>query len=261
MPKRGSIVVVGGKGGVGKTSVSAILVKLLLGNGRKLLLIDADPVVSVAYALGETPRATLGEVRERLIEDPGARRTLEGRPIKAFIRDLVTTSDRGYDLLAMGRAEGKGCFCGLNELLRFGIESMCAEYDTTLIDCEAGIEQVNRRAVHRIDRLVLVTDTSRRGLETVAQVRDIAARYNEGGRMEVRLLLNRVRGEDDRKRGEEAAAGIGLRVDACIPEDPRVLEYNAEGRSLLDLPEDSRSVAALRVALPALGLPGAAAET
>ena len=253
MARQGSIVVVGGKGGVGKTSVSAILVKLLAGDGRKLLLIDADPVVSVAYALGETPRATLGDARERLIEDPGARRILEGRPIKAYIRDLVTASERGYDLLAMGRAEGKGCFCGLNELLRFGIESLCAEYDTTLVDCEAGIEQVNRRAVHRIDRLVLVTDTSRRSLETIARVRDIAAGYDEGGRMEVRLLLNRVRGEDDRRRGEAAAAGIGLRVDGCIPEDSRILEYNAAGRCLLDLPEDAQSVSALRDALPALG--------
>lgn len=254
MRKKGNILVVGGKGGVGKTSVSAILVKLLLGNGGTLLLIDADPVIGVAYALGEQPGSTIGEFRESLIEEPGAQRNLRDRPVKTVIRELVTRSERGYDLLAMGRAEGKGCFCGLNELLRFGIESLCGEYDMTLIDCEAGIEQVNRRAVHRIDRLLLVTDTSRRGMETVVKVRDIAARYDEGGFMTAHLLVNRTRDENDRIHAEGAAGKLGLNIIGCIPEDPRILEYNAKGRPLFDLPDHSPSVAALREVVAGMDL-------
>jgi CO dehydrogenase maturation factor len=253
MRKKGNIVVVGGKGGVGKTSVSAILVKLLLGNGGKLLLIDADPVISVAYALGENPGATIGEFRESLIEDAGAQRNLQGRPMKTVIRELVTKSDKGYDLLAMGRAEGKGCFCGLNELLRFGIESLCGEYDTTLIDCEAGIEQVNRRAVHRIDKIILVTDTSRRGMESVVKIRDIATKYDDGGAMETYVLINRIRNEGEGLYTKSMAEELGLNVAGCVPEDPNILEYNAKGRSLVGLPDDSPSVAVLRNVLAGVG--------
>ena len=254
MATRGKIIVVGGKGGVGKTSVSAILVKLLLENGRKLLVIDADPVISVAYALGERPGTTIGEFRESLIEDPGTQRNLRDRPVKAAIRDLVTGSERGYDLLAMGRAEGKGCFCGLNDLLRFGIESLCGEYDTTLIDCEAGIEQVNRRAVHRIDTLLLVTDTSRRGMESAVKVREIAAGCDEDGSMTAHVLVNRTRDKEDRIRADSAEKEFALHLIGCIPEDPGLLEYNAKGQPLIDLPDDSPSVVALRDVVARLGL-------
>lgn len=239
------VIVVGGKGGVGKTSVSAILAGLLLRDGGRLLVIDADPVVSVSYALGEQPEHTLGDFRQGLIETPQRQRELEGRPLKAAIRDLLTRSRRGYDLLAMGRAEGKGCFCGVNEMLRFGIESLCSEYDTVLVDCEAGIEQVNRRALHRIDELVLVADTSLRSMESVIKVRDIAAFYNEDQRLGTHLLINRVGDEEDRRRARATAKGLGLDIAGFIPEDQQVRLYNAEGRTLMELPEDAPSVAAL----------------
>ena len=254
MATRGDIIVVGGKGGVGKTSVSAILVKLLLESGRKLLVIDADPVISVAYALGEEPNSTIGNIRERLIEVPEARRDFEARPTKAFIGDIVTRSRRGYDLLAMGRAEGPGCFCGINDMLRVGVESLCRDYDTTLIDCEAGIEQVNRRAVHRIDKLILVTDTSRRGLESVVKVREIAATHEESDRMAAHVLVNRIRGEEDRRVAERTAGTFGLRIGGFVPEDSGILDCNARGVPLFDLPDHSPGVSALRNAVTALGL-------
>jgi len=260
MSTSAKIVVVGGKGGVGKTSVSAVLVRLLLEAGGKLLVIDADPVVSVSYTLGEEPARTLGDFRQGLIENPAAQRELEKRPLKTSIRDLLTTSRRGYDLLAMGRAEGKGCFCGVNEMLRFGIESLCSDYDTVLIDCEAGIEQVNRRALHRIDELVLVADTSLRSMESVIKVRDIATFYNEDRPLGTHVLINRIAGEDDRRRAQATAAGLGLTIAGFVPEDEDVLRYNAEGRTLLELPDDAPSVAALRSVVMAI-LPSHAAGT
>ncbi len=245
MSTQAHIITVGGKGGVGKTSVSAMLVKLLLASGTRLLLIDADPVISVAYTLGEEPSATLGDFRQSLIESPRRQRDLEARPVKDAIKELITVSSRGYDLLAMGRAEGKGCFCGVNELLRFGVESLCSDYDTVLVDCEAGIEQVNRRALHRIDELILVADTSRRAMESVAKVRDIAVSYNEGKPIELRLLVNRVRSDEDRSRAGDLAAALGLEVSAFVPDDSEVHDYNACGRTLLDLPEGNAALAAL----------------
>jgi CO dehydrogenase maturation factor len=244
--KEGNVLAVGGKGGVGKTSVSAILVKLFLSQkDRGLLVIDADPVISVAYALGERPEKTIGDYRETLIEDPAESRAVRKRPMKSVIRDLVTRSKRGYDLLVMGRAEARGCFCGINELLRFGIEALCGEYGTALIDCEAGIEQVNRRAVHRIDDLLLVTDTSRRGFESVVHVRDIAVKYNEDGAVRAHVLVNRVRNKEEEAYVKALSDDFGLHLRGIIPEDPNVLEYNSKGRPLIDLPDDSPSVIAL----------------
>jgi CO dehydrogenase maturation factor len=243
MDNSGQIIVVGGKGGVGKTSISAILVKLLL--EKKLLVIDADPVVSVTYTLGETPGKTIGDYRESLIEDPRQQRNLIKRPTKSVIQDLVQSTSRGYDLLTMGRAEAKGCFCGINDLLRHGIQSLCVDYDLCLIDCEAGIEQVNRRTVHRIDKLVLVTDTSRRGIEALVQVRDLAIKYNNGAPLEVLVIVNRVCSLEEEGRARETAKSLGLDIVAFVPEDPNVRNFNSKGIPLVDMSEDSPSAAAL----------------
>ncbi len=244
MTVAGEIVVVGGKGGTGKTSLSAVLVKLL--RQVKLLVIDADPVISITHALGETPRDTIGGFREELIANPRVARDLHRRPLREVIAELVNRTDQGYDLLTMGRAEGKGCFCGINDLLRHGVQTLCAAYDVTLIDCEAGIEQVNRRAVHRIDRLLLVSDTSRRGFEAAIQVRDLAVKYNEGKPLAVHVLVNRVRDTEDREKVEQLARTFELTGVIPVPEDPRLRNANLDGQSLLDLAEDSPAVAALR---------------
>ena len=178
MNKPGRILVIAGKGGVGKTSVSAILTRIMTKRLNSLLVIDADPMANLAYALGESPGRTIGDYRQSVIESPSERKDLIARPMKTVIKDMVQHCSNGYDLLTMGRAEGKGCFCGVNDMLRYGIQSVSSEYDLTLIDCEAGIEQVNRRAVHRVDDLVLVTDLSRRGLATLVEVKKIAIRDN-----------------------------------------------------------------------------------
>ncbi|MDH4007579.1 MAG: AAA family ATPase [Desulfuromonadales bacterium] len=243
MDNNGEIIVIGGKGGVGKTSLSAILVKLLL--SRKLLVIDADPVVSVTYSLGEKPLKTIGDYRESLINDPRQKRAMMNKPMKSVIDEMVQTTTRGYDLLTMGRAEAKGCFCGINDLLRHGIQTLCNDYDLSLIDCEAGIEQVNRRTVHRIDKLVLVSDSSRRGIEALAQVRDLAVKYNDGAPLQVVVVINRVCSQSERNSVTNTAAEFGLEVAAFIPEDPNVRSFNSQGIPLVDLPDDSLSIAAL----------------
>lgn len=245
MKRRGNIQVIAGKGGVGKTAVSAVFAKLLLMEEGSLLLIDADPMVNLAYALGEVPGRTIGDYRESVIESQSERKDLISRPMKVVIREMVKTSGRGYDLLAMGRAEGKGCFCGVNDLLRFGIQSLSGEYDLTLIDCEAGVEQVNRRAVHRIDKLVLVTDTSRRGMATLVQIKDIAVRYNEGHPLTDYVVVNRIRDERDREIAGNVAKELGFRYIGFVPEDDAILEYNSRGQPLIELPDDSPSVLAL----------------
>ncbi|UYO63955.1 AAA family ATPase [Acetobacterium wieringae] len=243
---KSNIMVIGGKGGVGKTALSAILTKLLLQKKERLLLIDADPVVSLTYAVGMEPKSTIGDFREKLIVDSGKAREATKKPMKEVIGQLVQKNNDEMELLVMGRSEGMGCFCGINDLLRFGIESLCKEYDNILIDCEAGVEQVNRRAVHRMDKLILVTDTSKRGMETVAQVREVALKYFADSPFTVYLLVNRIRDENDILTTTALAKEHGFEVNYFIPEDLTLLKYNAIGRPLIDLPEDSLSVATLK---------------
>jgi len=245
MKKKGEIQAVAGKGGVGKTSISAIFTKLLSMKNESLLVIDADPMVNLGYALGEIPERTIGDYREMLIEHQSERQDLLTRPIKSVIRDMLKSTSRGYDLLAMGRAEGKGCFCGINDMLRYGIQALSAEYDMTLIDCEAGIEQVNRRAVHRIDKLILVTDTSRRGFATLAQIRDIATKYNEDAPLTDYVVVNRVTNKNEQDIMRGYAEELGLLNIGFVPEDVNILDYNFKGQPLINLPEDSPSVIAL----------------
>lgn len=244
MQPKGEIFVVAGKGGVGKTSVSAILVKLL--RETNLLVIDADPVISLTHVLDATPHDTLGGLREELIENPRRARNLHQRPMREVVAELVNHTGKGYDLLTMGRTEAQGCFCGVNELLRHGVQTLCSNYDLTLIDSEAGIEQVNRRAVHRIDRLLVVTDTSRRGFDTVVQVHELALKYNEGRPLVTHVVVNRVRDAADRAKVEELARSYGLADIIRVPEDSSLRAANLDGNSLLDLPDDSPAVATLR---------------
>ena len=246
MKSQGSIQVIAGKGGVGKTSISAIFTRLLANREGGLLVIDADPMANLAYSLGEVPGKTIGDYRQSVIENQSERQDLISRPMKTLIREMVKKSDNGFDLLAMGRAEGKGCFCGVNEMLRHGIQSVSGEYDLTLIDCEAGVEQVNRRTVHRIDKLILVTDSSRRGLATLVEVRNIATKYNEGAPMIDYVVVNRIRNESDREITRRYANELGFANIGFIPEDPNVLDSNCKGQTLFQLPDDSPSVQAVR---------------
>ncbi|KJS31215.1 MAG: hypothetical protein VR64_12250 [Desulfatitalea sp. BRH_c12] len=250
----GEIVVVGGKGGVGKTSVSAMMVKILSQNGGRLLVIDADPVISLTHALGERPKGTIGDYREKIIGSDEEKRAVLKRPMKAIIREMMISIEGRYDLLTMGRSEAKGCFCGTNEMLRYGIESLCGEYDTTLIDCEAGIEQVNRRVVHHIDKLFLLTDTSRTGMMTLTQLRDIAVQCNEGKPIAVHVLVNRVRSPAEEESVRRSAAEMDMTVIGCIPEDNAIREYNHSGKSLLCLPDDTPAIRALREILARISL-------
>ena len=125
------------------------------------------------------------------------------------------------------------------------LDSIQIDYDLCLLDCEAGIEQVNRRTVHRIDKLVLVSDTSRRGIEALAQVRDLAVKYNAGAPLEVLVIVNRVCSMEEEDRARETAESLGLDIVAFVPEDPNVRRFNSKGIPLVDLPDDSLAVVEL----------------
>lgn len=249
------IIAVCGKGGVGKTSISAALVRgLLAGGSRKILAIDADPAVGLATALGVTVKKTLDDVRTSLIErlESGAK---EDR------RDLVPLLDYevfgalaekpGLAFLAIGRPETEGCYCQINDILKDIIASIAGSFDCVVIDGEAGIEQVNRRVMETVTDLLLVSDASAKGLNVVKTIRDVSARLVEHGR--AWLMLNRIRGAAELER---LALPDGMNLLGWVPEDDEVRCTDIEGGSILEM-QSSPALEAVAACLPRLEAGGA----
>ena len=171
------IIAVSGKGGTGKTLVSSILVKLLSKTGKDLLVIDADPDSNMPETLGVDIEKTVGDVREDLKKDIGEGNIPTGMNKwdildYKIMESIIETPD--FDLLMMGRPEGSGCYCAVNNMLRKIIENVSSNYDYIIIDTEAGLEHLSRRTTQNVDTMLVVSDSSRRGLQTASRVGKLA---------------------------------------------------------------------------------------
>jgi CO dehydrogenase maturation factor len=229
-------VAVTGKGGTGKTMLATLLIKSLAGRLPKILAIDADSATSLPYTLGLPVERTVSDLRKDVVGAGQLKKEMAEQPSRSILSRLLVHG-KGVDLLVMGRPEEPGCFCAVNDLLRYGIDCLIDGYDLTVIDGEAGPEQLNRRVLKSIDVLLVVADMSVRSLETaagiirVAQSRDGDIRVGKAG-----LVLNRVRND----RPEQALIDkIGIDIVGSIPEDQTVNAYDRAGRSLWELPDDS----------------------
>ncbi len=238
-------IAVTGKGGSGKTAITAILTGLLAKEGKqKILAIDADSSVSLSYALGIAVTKTVSQIRRDIIEDPNIRQEVESRHIREAMADIVEEG-RGFDLLTMGRPEGPGCFCATNELLRYGIDSLSRQYDITLIDCEAGPEQVNRRVVNGVDFLIIVTDTSKRGMYAAIAIDEVVRREMQSTR--VGLVINKS--ADGDLAIVQMAAEAGMEIVGKVPDDGELSEFDSLGKPIIGLPENSPGVQAITEAM------------
>ena len=229
-----------GKGGVGKTSVSALMVKLLASrNSRRILAIDADPAVGLATALGIEVKKTVDDIRKGLIsrisrgEPRHSRDTLKLLDYEVF--DALHERD-GFALLAIGRPEDDGCFCKVNNLLKDIIADLAGRFDVVLIDGEAGIEQINRRVMKTVDHLVLVSDTSVKGLGVANTIAQVANEKKAVDFTSMGLVLNRVR---DLAEVEEISHRTSLPIYGWISEEELIRDYDFKGRSLIEIPETS----------------------
>lgn len=234
----GAIIAVCGKGGVGKTAFCALLARVLLESGRSpLLLVDADPAGGLVSAIGEVVDGSLAGVRDRLIEAAKSGDDAEKMRLAEQIDYLVMEAlvERpGYSFLAMGHSRQAGCFCPANILVREAIDLISEPFSAVLIDAEAGIEQINRRVTRRVGRIVALTDGSSRGAETLKTIAGMA------GPGRVSAVVNRG--------GGAHVAGLpdGVVLLGTIPEDPALLQFDRQGRSLWELPAENRALAAVR---------------
>ncbi len=237
------VIAVCGKGGTGKTTLSALLVANLIKNGSgPILAVDADPNSNLAPALGITPEETVGQVLE---EFHGRKLTIPQGMTKAAFLELrinqAIVEKKNMDLLVMGRPEGPGCYCSANSILRDNLERLVDNYSYVVIDNEAGMEHLSRRTSSRIDALLMVTDPSMKGVRTVSGLFDLLSELSLPI-MKKYVVVGRARELDPRL--EKAISELPVGLLGTIPEDPFVTDYDLDLKSFLDLPEDNAAKAA-----------------
>jgi CO dehydrogenase maturation factor len=230
-------IAITGKGGTGKTMIATLMIRLLSERFRgKVLAIDADSAMSLPYTLGIQVERTVSQLRKEVISPGQMRRKMESQSLGTWMSSILSHGD-GFKLLTMGRPEEPGCFCAVNELLRTGIDSLVDDYYITVVDGEAGPEQLNRRVMKSIDVLLVVSDMSVRSIGTAGSIIKVAR--EQEGEINVKkagLILNRVRGDQlDKKLVEKT----GLEVLGWVPEDKMLNDYDRAGKPLFDLPNDS----------------------
>jgi CO dehydrogenase maturation factor len=240
------IIAVSGKGGTGKTLVSSLIIKALSGTGKDVLAIDADPDSNLPEALGVEIEKTVGDVREELKQDTQAGKIpaeMNKWDILDYkIMESVVETPK-FDLLVMGRPEGSGCYCAVNNMLRKIIETLSSNYDVIVIDTEAGLEHLSRRTTQNVDIMLVVTDNSKRGMLTAQRIGELSSELDITFQ-KMFLILNRVKPENQEEIRNKADE-TGLEVIGIIYEDHDVAEYDIEGIPLLDLPSDSNSLEAV----------------
>jgi CO dehydrogenase maturation factor len=243
------IAAVIGKGGAGKTTVASLLLRRLLETGQTpLLAIDADPSNCLGPMLGIAVGQTLADMRDALREGNGRPASMSSAEWLALRAEEAMVENPGFDLLTMGRPEGKGCYCFVNNLIRDHLERLSRAYRHVLLDCEAGLEHLSRRTSGRPDMLVCVAGRSRMSAHTIRQSLALYTGLHGGLPPRVDLVLNRFdAGEPLAAEYTAIAAGGGTPFTHVfpVPEDPRVAMFEAEGRSLLDLPFSTPAAAAL----------------
>lgn len=248
-------IAVAGKGGTGKTTISALIIDYLARNKKgSVLAIDADPSTNLNLALGVPLSDTVGDVREETATASGGSKAVGGMSKWDYL-DLrineALVEERGFDLLAMGRPEGPGCYCAANNILRVSVDRLSASYDYVVIDNEAGLEHLSRRTTRDVDVLFLVSDPSLRGLLAAARVAELVdeLKTTVGA---VHLIVNRVLGDGLPKALAALVGEKRLSLAGLVPADPKVAELDALGEPIVRLPLDSPSRVAVERILAAV---------
>ncbi len=253
MENKTTIIALVGKGGVGKTSLSAIMVRLLSKSypDKRILAIDADPAVGLATALGVDVTSTVDDIRKSFVQtaESGDTKTaieLLGEAKYQMLDALVEFDNISF--LAIGRPEGAGCYCKVNSYLKEIIGRIADNFDYVVIDGEAGIEQVNRRVMEKVTHLILVSDASRKGLGVVKTIHSLAKEivmFEKAG-----LIVNRM---PDMDLVNELDSG-DIDLLTCIPDDKAMTMSDMQGDNVFNLDENSNIIQGAKTALVNIGI-------
>ncbi len=232
------VIAITGKGGTGKTAIAAMLIRSLVSKNMTILAVDADPDTNLPEALGDTVEETVGDQREFMLKerdnlppDIDKERMLESKIYS------ILAERHGYDLLVMGRPDGPGCYCYTNNLLRGIMDRIVKNYDLTIIDTAAGLEHLSRRIIRDVDELIVVTDGSKRGLQTAQRIRVLVDEIGLNI-SHMHVILNKVTAEN-RDRLIELVKQLELEMVGMVPYDDTLARLDLEGISLMELPKNS----------------------
>lgn len=229
-------VAVAGKGGSGKTTFSALIVRYLLEKEEKpLLAVDADPNSNLNEALGMSPRKTLGNIVEEMKTEAFEGGLSKETWLEVQAEEAISEGE-GVDLLVMGRPEGPGCYCAVNNLLRAYLDRLTQNYQFVVLDNEAGLEHLNRRLSRDIDEFVILAEPTKKGLLTAQRLFELAKSL-ELTIKRFFLVVNKVTEPFNLK--EEIR---GVKYLGELPFDPVVVEFEMTGQPCLKLPKDSLAV-------------------
>jgi CO dehydrogenase maturation factor len=247
------IIAVTGKGGTGKTATSALLIRQLAKGNKVILAVDADPDTNLPETLGCDVSKTIGDIKEFMHSerDNLPPDTNKESVLKSKLYEIIEEMPK-YDLLVMGRPEGAGCYCYVNNLLRGIMDKLVENYDVLIIDAEAGLEHFSRRIFRRVDDLIVVTDGSRRGLRTAERIRELVDEM-ETDVSNIYVIANKVT-ETNREIIASTAKELGLELIGMIPVDEMLIRKDLAGEPLFDLPDDSAAVMEVERITAKLGL-------
>ncbi|MHA1727905.1 MAG: nucleotide-binding protein [Promethearchaeota archaeon] len=264
-----SIVAVSGKGGTGKTSISAMFLKYLIKKfahqriQKNLLIIDVDPASNIPEVIGiETEiEKTLSKIsynlKQKIQKGEIPRGVDKGLTLESDLYEIIY-ENHDYDLLVMGRGEGKGCYCYLNDLLKNILDPLEKNYDIILMDMPAGLEHLSRRTDRDVDDLVIVTDMSKMGLNTAERIIEIAKEVHidfkkfwiVGNRFDSSMMEYLTNKTAELKE----KYNVNIEFAGFIPADNEIAKANLEGTPIINIPDNNPAyIAAKKIAEKVFG--------
>lgn len=250
-------IAVAGKGGVGKTTTCGMIIDYLCKQKKgPILVVDADANSNLNEVLGVEVETTLGDIREQMAhaEQKG---TVPAGMTKADYAEMMFGSalieEDDYDMLVMGRTQGKGCYCFVNGVLKTEVDKYAGNYKYLVIDNEAGLEHISRGTLPHVDTMLLVSDCSRRGIQAVGRIAQMIADLElKPGRM--KLIVNRAPQGKLNAGVQEEIEKYGLDLIGVLPHDDSVYEFDCEGKPSSQVPDSAPVKQALHEIMRKLGL-------
>ncbi len=240
-------IAIAGKGGTGKTTIAALLVRMLKEKrAGSILAVDADPNSTLAEALGIKAENTIGGIINEIAANPDKvpAGMTKDRFIEYQVQSAISEGD-GFDLLTMGRPEGPGCYCYVNNVLRGVLEKLMREYAYVVMDNEAGFEHLARRTMRSSDALIVVSDALPAGLKAASRINGLVKELGIKNKKRF-LVINRYR--DSQKIVQERIKALRLDLDYIgnVPDDENIMQSSLDGGSVMSIAEDAPGFAALK---------------
>ena len=250
-------IAVAGKGGVGKTTTCGMIIDYLCKKNRgPVLVVDADANSNLNEVLGVEVETSLGAIREEMAQAE-LRGSIPAGMTKADYADFKFNSalieEDDFDMLVMGRTQGKGCYCYVNGVLKTLVDKYAKNYSYVVMDNEAGLEHVARGTLPKVDTMLLISDCSRRGIQAVARVAEMIGEMDlKPGKLG--LIVNRAPGGVLDEGVKAEIEKHGLELIGVLPQDESVYRCDCDGEPSAKLPETTPVKVALKGIMQSLGL-------